>query len=91
LQATVMTSTNTIDIETLGMGAMLAGTSSADEAATVAASARVESLGDHKTEEKQRILDALQACGWNRAKAAQVLGMPRRTFYRRLTDYAILA
>ena len=48
------------------------------------------SFGDYKTQEKQRILAALESCGWNRVKAAKALGMPRRTFYRRLTEYEIL-
>jgi serine/threonine-protein kinase PknK len=32
---------------------------------------------------------ALEQSGWNRVKAAQLLGMPRRTFYRRLKDYGL--
>jgi transcriptional regulator of acetoin/glycerol metabolism len=51
---------------------------------------RSANLDDHKLMEKQRILEALEACGWNRVRAAQTLGMPRRTFYRRLSDYSIL-
>ena len=50
----------------------------------------ISTLDDHKNVEKQRILAALEACGWNRVRAAQTLGMPRRTFYRRLADYSIL-
>jgi transcriptional regulator with GAF, ATPase, and Fis domain len=50
----------------------------------------VENLSHHRLEEKQRILHALEAAGWNRVKAAQSLGMPRRTFYRRLVDYSII-
>jgi len=34
--------------------------------------------------EGKRILDALEECQWNRSRAAQLLGIPRRTFYRRL-------
>lgn len=48
---------------------------------------------DHFTErdrdERARILEALDRTGWNRARAAQVLGMPRRTFYRRLQHYGL--
>ena len=40
-------------------------------------------------EERSRILAALQACGQNRVRAAQMLGIPRRPFYRRLHDYGI--
>ena len=43
-----------------------------------------------KAQERAKILVALEATGWNRVKAAAQLGMPRRTFYRRLNDYGIL-
>jgi DNA-binding NtrC family response regulator len=43
-----------------------------------------------KTRERRRIIDALEQHGWNRAKAATALGMPRRTFYRRLSEFNIL-
>jgi transcriptional regulator with PAS, ATPase and Fis domain len=39
--------------------------------------------------EKQAILDALAACGGNQTRAAELLGMPRRTFCTRLKDYNI--
>jgi transcriptional regulator with GAF, ATPase, and Fis domain len=56
----------------------------------VAPQPAINTLDDHRNVEKQRILAALEACGWNRVRAAQTLGMPRRTFYRRLADYSIL-
>jgi DNA-binding NtrC family response regulator len=40
-------------------------------------------------DERTRILNALAQCGQNRVKAAQLLGIPRRTFYRRLSEYGI--
>ncbi|HEX5656590.1 MAG TPA: sigma 54-interacting transcriptional regulator [Polyangiales bacterium] len=43
-----------------------------------------------KTRERKRIIEALEKHGWNRAKAATALGMPRRTFYRRLSEFNIL-
>ncbi len=49
-----------------------------------------EDLTGFKNREKQRILAALDEHGWNRARTAQVLGMPRRTFYRRLAEFGIL-
>jgi len=58
--------------------------------AEVGASALPDSLEAHKLAEKRRILEALEACGWNRVKAAERLGMPRRTFYRRLAEHGIL-
>jgi DNA-binding NtrC family response regulator/tetratricopeptide (TPR) repeat protein len=47
------------------------------------------SLDAHKAGERERILGALKECNWNRVKAAQVIGLPRRTFYRRLKEYGI--
>jgi transcriptional regulator with AAA-type ATPase domain len=41
--------------------------------------------------EKQRILEALDACGGNQTKAAVLLGMPRRTLVTRLSTYGLTA
>ncbi|MFW5924914.1 MAG: sigma 54-interacting transcriptional regulator [Myxococcota bacterium] len=46
-------------------------------------------LAEFKGDERRRILDALEKHTWNRAKAARALGMPRRTFYRRLREHGI--
>lgn len=48
------------------------------------------SVEEFKEQEKRRILEALEASSWNRVRAAKVLGMARRTFYRRLREYEIL-
>ncbi|MCZ7678942.1 MAG: sigma-54-dependent Fis family transcriptional regulator [Sandaracinaceae bacterium] len=45
---------------------------------------------EYKDLERRRILEALEACAWNRVRAAKNLGMARRTFYRRLKEYDIL-
>ncbi|MBK6692074.1 MAG: sigma 54-interacting transcriptional regulator [Myxococcales bacterium] len=50
----------------------------------------IASKEDWKSSEKGRILAALQACDWNRVQAARMLGLPRRTFYRRLKEYGIV-
>lgn len=47
------------------------------------------SYEDYKLAERDRIVAALNAHGWNRARAARALGMPRRTFYRRLKQHGI--
>jgi transcriptional regulator with GAF, ATPase, and Fis domain len=39
--------------------------------------------------ERQAILDALERCSGNRSRAAALLGMPRRTFVKRLGEYGI--
>ena len=46
-------------------------------------------LSQHRKDERERILRALQSCNWNRVKAAKLIGIPRRTFYRRLREYGI--
>ncbi|HMI90892.1 MAG TPA: sigma 54-interacting transcriptional regulator, partial [Polyangiales bacterium] len=53
------------------------------------AARRKSRLSDHRSDERERILKALQACNWNRVKAAKLSGIPRRTFYRRLREYGI--
>ena len=49
-----------------------------------------QNVEDFKDAEKRRILAALEANHWNRARAARALGYPRRTFYRRLKEHGIL-
>jgi DNA-binding NtrC family response regulator len=51
---------------------------------------RAESRAEFKEAERQRILSALAACNWNRVKAAEMVGVPRRTFYRRLKEFGLL-
>ena len=50
---------------------------------------RIAFDGSLKEMERQRILDALEECGGNQTKAAQLLNMPRRTFVKRLDAYKI--
>ncbi len=51
---------------------------------------RAENKAEFKEAERQRILSALTACNWNRVKAAEMVGVPRRTFYRRLKEFGLL-
>ncbi|MFO0664503.1 MAG: sigma 54-interacting transcriptional regulator [Polyangiaceae bacterium] len=53
-------------------------------------SREVKSPGEFRDSEKERILAALARCQWNRVQAAKIVGLPRRTFYRRLKEYGIL-
>ncbi len=46
-------------------------------------------VSEHRAGERDRILQALQSCNWNRVKAAEMVGIPRRTFYRRLREYGL--
>ncbi len=45
---------------------------------------------EHRISERDRIVAALAASNWNRLQAAKLLGLPRRTFYRRLSEFGIL-
>jgi transcriptional regulator of acetoin/glycerol metabolism len=49
----------------------------------------VDNYREYKEAERDRILAALNAHDWNRARAARSLGMARRTFYRRLREHGI--
>jgi two-component system, NtrC family, response regulator HydG len=46
-------------------------------------------VGIWPVEERQRILGALEKSFWNKTKAARILGMSRRTIYRKMTEYNI--
>jgi serine/threonine-protein kinase PknK len=50
----------------------------------------VRNVTEFKDTERERILAALAASNWNRVQAAKMIGVPRRTFYRRLKEYGIL-
>jgi two-component system, NtrC family, response regulator AtoC len=39
--------------------------------------------------ERKRILEALDTCGGNQTRAAELLGMPRRTLIKRLDEYGV--
>lgn len=54
------------------------------------AAAPPANLTEHMEAEKKAILDALEATRWDRGAAAERLGMPRRTFYRRMSEYGFL-
>jgi two-component system, NtrC family, response regulator AtoC len=47
----------------------------------------LDELTDDERNERSRILDALERSAWNQSAAARFLGMPRRTFVKRLTKY----
>jgi DNA-binding NtrC family response regulator len=67
-----------------------AQTGAATSGRTQSAKVRAASTEEFKTAERERILSALTACNWNRAQAAKMIGVPRRTFYRRLREFGIL-
>ena len=57
--------------------------------ANLAPEGTATSREQHHAQEQERILAALEQCGWNKSRAAELLSIPRRTFYRRLKAYGI--
>jgi len=51
---------------------------------------REPSLGAGGALTPQAILSALKAADWNRTRAARLLGISRRTFYRKLEEYHLM-
>ncbi|MDF2693173.1 MAG: Response regulator of zinc sigma-54-dependent two-component system, partial [Labilithrix sp.] len=91
LNAWLLSEDDEITSEDLDLPAMSVRTGPAE--ATRAASTgavRARSQDEFKDVEKEKILAALARCNWNRVQAAKMVGIPRRTFYRRLKDYGIL-
>jgi DNA-binding NtrC family response regulator len=62
---------------------------SGDQPAPASPARQRRVVSEHRIAERDRIIQALQACNWNRVKAAELSGIPRRTFYRRLREYGI--
>jgi serine/threonine-protein kinase PknK len=89
LQACVLVEGTTIEASDLALEAAPLS-STVPPLQPVAPTEPPQSLGDFRTKERRDILAALEAHGWNRARAAKALGMPRRTFYRRLQEHSIL-
>jgi len=98
LNAWVLTDEDELDVEDFDLGSTARPSprpsegpwsSSPSSPGQVRASSAVARRSSSGEEERQRIMDALSACGQNRVRAAQMLGMPRRTFYRRLKEFAI--
>lgn len=46
-------------------------------------------ISEHRQRERDEIARALEQTAWNRIEAAKVLGMPRRTLYRRMEEYGL--
>jgi two-component system response regulator AtoC len=84
-----------VDVVDLGVGDDVTPRPSAAGAAQVpiAAEPPPPEAGDFRDTmrrlEKQKILDALDSCAGNQSRAARMLGIPRRTFVKRLDSYGI--
>jgi DNA-binding NtrC family response regulator len=88
LNAWVLSDHPELDADDFELPAAQPRTSQGSEASSAALDAAT-SLDAHRASERERILAALAECNWNRLKAAELVGLPRRTFYRRLKEYGI--
>ena len=43
--------------------------------------------GESEDQEQQSVLDALEKTAWNKAKAARLLGIDRKTLYRKIEKF----
>jgi transcriptional regulator of acetoin/glycerol metabolism len=50
---------------------------------------KIYALGDSGVDESHAILHALEKASWNKARAASLLGMSRRTIYRKIKEFKI--
>ncbi|MBW2731908.1 MAG: sigma 54-interacting transcriptional regulator [Deltaproteobacteria bacterium] len=73
----------------LSPGSSTEGGISGSATGSAAGSSLASEPEDRRAGERAQILSALEETGWNRSKAATVMGMPRRTFYRRLKLHGI--
>ncbi|WP_018230253.1 sigma-54-dependent Fis family transcriptional regulator [Methyloversatilis universalis] len=48
-----------------------------------------EPRSEAEADERRRIIEAMEASGWRATEAAALIGMPRATFYRRLSRYGL--
>lgn len=60
-----------------------------DKRATVPREGGTTAFDAHQTAERALMLRGLEATKWNRQRAADMLGISRRTFYRRMEEYGI--
>jgi transcriptional regulator of acetoin/glycerol metabolism len=87
--AAVLSEGDTIEADLLRVGeaeAVVTGASVPPSSPSAAPSP----MAVRKASERQKILDALESTNWNKVKAAELLGMPRRTLYRRLEEFGLL-
>jgi transcriptional regulator with GAF, ATPase, and Fis domain len=66
------------------------GTSETRATSSTTSTVRARTQEEYRDAEKEKILAALTKCNWNRVQAAKMIGVPRRTFYRRLKEYGIV-
>jgi DNA-binding NtrC family response regulator len=95
LSAWLMTDATEVRADDLELPAVASRASTPSDARsrTAASAAPAGGAGtknEHRTAERERIVSALTASNWNRVQAAKLIGLPRRTFYRRLKEFGLV-
>lgn len=72
------------------LAAVLRSARSAPSSLVPALATPPRNLTEHMEAERNAILTALESTRWDRGAAAAKIGMPRRTFYRRMEEYGLL-
>jgi DNA-binding NtrC family response regulator len=90
LSAWLMSEGDEIAAEDLELPSAARQSATSDVRTRAQAPTHAASKAEFKASERDRILSALSACNWNRVQAAKMIGVPRRTFYRRLKEFGIL-
>jgi DNA-binding NtrC family response regulator len=88
--AAVLSEGDTIEADQLAIDEATPPATQSPSATPSVAPASASPMAVRKAAERQRIIEALEQVNWNKVRAATVLGMPRRTLYRRLREYGLL-
>jgi len=89
IERAVLIADDTIDVGDLALSSPAPASPAASSPALAAAPTGLVLTDELDALEKQRIVAALAAHGGNQTRAADSLGMPRRTFVKRLAQYGI--
>ncbi|MDI7266719.1 MAG: sigma-54-dependent Fis family transcriptional regulator [Myxococcota bacterium] len=88
LNAWVLSDSDVLSMDDFA-AALEAGARASHAAPPAATGAAPAGRASFEVAERDRILGALRAAGWNKTRAAEALRIPRRTFYRKIARYGI--
>jgi DNA-binding NtrC family response regulator len=89
IERAVLLADDQIEVEHLPFDGSAPAPSAASPSPAPAAAGGAVLADELAAVERRRIVDALEQCDGNQTKAAALLGMPRRTFVKRLEQYNI--
>jgi DNA-binding NtrC family response regulator len=89
IERAVLVAGGAIDVASLGLDTGVANTVGAPPAPVPAAAAEEPLPAELTALEHRRIVDALEQCGGDQTRAAELLGMPRPTLVKRIAKHGI--